>query len=130
MIMQRPLTNDESLQQAKSRWTETLSAFKRSMSLEAKVVENTTEDGDVLGRPLCPSPQLLWVICKSSRRRNELVGLSVKQQLQLQNMLAADQRAQSLERARNLASQEEARLQVQRPSPGTAKPTRPNCIKS
>ena len=41
---------------------------------------------------------------------NELVGLSVKQQLQLQNMLAANQRAQSLERARNLASQEEARL--------------------
>jgi type IV secretion system protein TrbJ len=34
----------------------------------------------------------------------------VKQQLQLQNLIAADQRAQSLERARTLASQEESRL--------------------
>jgi P-type conjugative transfer protein TrbJ len=103
------LTNDQSLQQAKSRWTETLSAFKRSMSLEAKVVENTTEDGGVLADLLSKSSTAVGNL-QVQQAGNELVGLSVKQQLQLQNMLAADQRAQSLERARNLASQEEARL--------------------
>jgi P-type conjugative transfer protein TrbJ len=105
----KALTNDESLQQAKSRWTETLSAFKRSMSLEAKVVENTTEDGDVLADLLSKSSTAVGNL-QVQQAGNELVGLSVKQQLQLQNMLAADHRAQSLEKARNLASQEEARL--------------------
>ena len=103
------LTNDESLQQAKSRWTETLSAFKRSMSLEAKVVENTTEDGNVLADLLSKSSTAVGNL-QVQQAGNELVGLSVKQQLQLQNLLAADQRAQSLEKARNLASQEESRL--------------------
>jgi P-type conjugative transfer protein TrbJ len=103
------LTNDQSLAQAKSRWTETLSAFKRSMSLEAKVVENTTEDGNVLTDLLSKSSSAVGNL-QVQQAGNELVGLSVKQQLQLQNLLAANQRAQSLERARNLASQEEARL--------------------
>lgn len=103
------LTTDESLVQAKSRWTETLSAFKRSMSLEAKIVENTTEDGNVLSDLLLKSSSAVGNL-QVQQAGNELVGLSVKQQLQLQNMLAANQRAQSLERARNLASQEEARL--------------------
>ena len=103
------LTNDQSLAQAKSRWTETLSAFKRSMSLEAKVVENTTEDGNVLADLLSKSSSAVGNL-QVQQAGNELVGLSVKQQLQLQNLLAANQRAQSLERARNLASQEEARL--------------------
>ena len=103
------LTNDQSLVQAKSRWTETLSAFKRSMSLEAKIVENTTEDGNVLADLLSKSSSAVGNL-QVQQAGNELVGLSVKQQLQLQNLLAANQRAQSLERARNLASQEEARL--------------------
>jgi P-type conjugative transfer protein TrbJ len=103
------LTNDQSFAQAKSRWIETLSAFKRSMSLEAKVVENTTEDGNVLSDLLSKSSSAVGNL-QVQQAGNELVGLSVKQQLQLQNLLAADQRAQSLERARQLASQEEARL--------------------
>jgi P-type conjugative transfer protein TrbJ len=103
------LSNDESLKQAKSRWTETLSAFKRSMSLEAKVVENTTEDGTVLADLLTKSSTAVGNL-QVQQAGNELVGLSVKQQLQLQNMIAADQRAQSLEKARNLATEEESRL--------------------
>ena len=103
------LTNDQSLAQAKTRWTETLSAFKRSMSLEAKVVENTTQDGNVLADLLSKSSTAVGNL-QVQQAGNELVGLSVKQQLQLQNLMAADQRAQSLERARTLALQEEARL--------------------
>jgi P-type conjugative transfer protein TrbJ len=103
------LSNDDSLKQAKTRWTEALSAFKRSMSLEAKVVANTSEDGDVLADLLSKSSAAVGNL-QVQQAGNELVGLSVKQQLQLQNMLAADSRAQSLEKARALASQEESRL--------------------
>lgn len=103
------LTNDQSLKAAKTRWDETLSAFKRSMSLEAKVVENTNEDGNALSDLLSKSSTAIGNL-QVQQAGNELIGLSVKQQLQLQNLIAADQRAQSLERARMLASQEESRL--------------------
>lgn len=103
------LTTDQSLKAAKTRWNETLSAFKRSMSLEAKVVENTNEDGNVLSDLLSKSSTAIGNL-QVQQAGNELMGLSVKQQLQLQNLIAADQRAQSLERARTLASQEESRL--------------------
>ena len=103
------LTSDQSLQVAKSRWDETLSAFKRSMSLEAKVVENTTQDGNDLSDLLSKSASAVGNL-QVQQAGNELLGLSVKQQLQLQTLMAADQRAQSLERARVLASQEESRL--------------------
>ena len=103
------LTNDQSLKAAKTRWDEALSAFKRSMSLEAKVVENTNEDGNALSDLLSKSSTAIGNL-QVQQAGNELIGLSVKQQLQLQNLIAADQRAQSLERARTLASQEESRL--------------------
>lgn len=103
------LTNDESLKAAKTRWDETLSAFKRSMGLEAKVVENTNKDGNALSDLLSKSSTAIGNL-QVQQAGNELIGLSVKQQLQLQNLIAADQRAQSLERARTLASQEESRL--------------------
>lgn len=107
-----PLTNDQSLTQAKSRWDETLSAFKRSMSLEAKVVENTTEDGNTLSDLLSKSGSAVGNL-QVQQAGNELLGLGIKQQLQLQNLMAADQRAQALERARALSSQEESRLRFQ-----------------
>lgn len=106
------LTNDQSLSQAKTRWDETLSAFKRSMSLEAKVVENTTEDGTVLSDLLAKSGSAVGNL-QVQQAGNELLGLGIKQQLQLQNLMAADQRAQALERARALSSQEELRLRFQ-----------------
>jgi P-type conjugative transfer protein TrbJ len=103
------LTSDESLKAAKTCWDETLSAFKRSMSMEAKVIENTNEDGNALSDLLSKSSTAIGNL-QVQQAGNELIGLSVKQQLQLQNLIAADQRAQSLERARTLASQEESRL--------------------
>jgi len=106
------LTNDQALSQAKTRWDETLSAFKRSMSLEAKVVENTTEDGTVLSDLLAKSGSAIGNL-QVQQAGNELLGLGIKQQLQLQNLMAADQRAQALERARALSSQEESRLRFQ-----------------
>ena len=103
------LTGDESLKATRQRWDETLSAFKRNMSLQAKVVENTTEDGGVLSDLLSKSSTAVGNL-QAQQAGNELLGLNVKQQLQLQTLIATEQRAQGLERARTLASEEEARL--------------------
>lgn len=103
------LSNDQALSQAKSRWDETLAAFKRSMSLEAKVVENASQDGATLADLLSKSGSAVGNL-QVQQAGNELLGLGIKQQLQLQDLMAADQRAQALERARTLSSEEEARL--------------------
>lgn len=106
------LTGNESVKAAEERWTETLDAFKRTMTMEAKVTETTTSDGALLSDLLSKSGSAVGNL-EVQQAGNELLGLSVKQQLQLQTLLAADQRAQSLDRARSLASQEEARLRFQ-----------------
>jgi P-type conjugative transfer protein TrbJ len=103
------LTSDESLNATRQRWDETLSAFKRSLILQAKVIENTTEDGSVLSGLLSKSSTAVGNL-QVQQAGNELMGLNIKQQLQLQTLIATEQRAQGLERARALASEEEARL--------------------
>jgi type IV secretion system protein TrbJ len=103
------LSTDESLKLASERWTETLDAFKRSMALEAKVTEATATDSNVLSDLLTKSSSSIGNL-QVQQAGNELLGLSVKQQLQLQNLMAAGERAQHLDRARALAEQEEARL--------------------
>jgi P-type conjugative transfer protein TrbJ len=103
------LTSDESLNATRQRWDETLSAFKRSLILQAKVIENTTEDASVLSGLLSKSSTAVGNL-QVQQAGNELMGLNIKQQLQLQTLIATEQRAQGLERARALASEEEARL--------------------
>ena len=103
------LSGDASLKLAENRWDETLAAFKRSMSLEAHVAETNADDGGTLTDLLSKSSGAIGNL-QAQQAGNELVGLSVKQQLQLQTLLAAEQRATSLDRARALASQEESRL--------------------
>ena len=107
------LSNDQSFKMASERWTETLSAFKRSMALEAKVTETTDSDSNVLSDLLAKSASAVGNL-EVQQAGNELTGLNVKQQLHLQTLMAADQRAQSLDRARNLASQQEAQLRFKR----------------
>ena len=107
------LTDDQNFKMASERWTQTLSAFKRSMALEAKVTETTDSDSNVLSDLLIKSSNAVGNL-QVQQAGNELVGLNVKQQLQLQTLMAADQRAQNLDRATALASQQEAQLRFKR----------------
>jgi P-type conjugative transfer protein TrbJ len=106
------LSGDESLKLAKDRWDEALAAFKRSMAVEAKVTETSATDGETLADLLSKSEAAVGNL-QAQQAGNELVGLNVKQQLQLLTLLATEQRAESLDRARSLAGQEEARLRFQ-----------------
>jgi P-type conjugative transfer protein TrbJ len=106
------LSNDESLKLAKDRWEEALAAFKRSMAMEAKIVETNETDSNTLTDLLSKSQTAVGNL-QVQQAGNELLGLNVKQQLQLLTLIAAEQRATSLDRSRALASQEESRLRFQ-----------------
>lgn len=106
---EQALTSDESLKAAETRWDETLAAFKRSMSLQAQVTEGNDEDSRQLSDLLSKSASAIGNL-QVQQAGNELIGLNIKQGIELQTLMAAEARAQALDRARTLSSQEESRL--------------------
>ena len=102
-------SNDDIIRDAKSRWDETLAAYKRSANLQAQAVENAETDAGLLATLLDRSRSAAGNL-QVTQTGNELTGLAVKQSLQLQQLLAAQHRAETMERARRLASEEEARM--------------------
>ncbi len=103
------ITGDDVIRQAKARWQETLSAYKRSAKLQAKVAENTGTDTNLLSTLLSRSRASVGNL-QAAQTGNELTALGVKQSLQLQQLLAAQYRAETLERSRRIAGEEEARV--------------------
>ena len=103
------LTGDEMVRDAKERWDQTLAAWKRSANLQAKIAENTDQDAGLLDTLLDRSRSAVGNL-QASQAGNELTGLSVKQSLQLQQLMAAQYRAETLDRSRRMAAEEEARV--------------------
>ncbi|MGB7244745.1 MAG: P-type conjugative transfer protein TrbJ [Sulfitobacter sp.] len=103
------LTGDDVVKDAKERWDQTLSAYKRSANLQAKISENIEVDSGLLDTLLDRSRSSVGNL-QASQAGNELTGLSVKQSLQLQQLMAAQYRAETLERSRRMAAEEEARV--------------------
>lgn len=103
------LNGDDIVRDAKARWDQTLSAYKRSANLQAKVSENVEQDSNLLETLLGRSRTAVGNL-QASQTGNELTGLSVKQSLQLQQLMAAQYRADTMERSRRMAAEEEARV--------------------
>lgn len=103
------LSRGDVLQNARIRWDEALSSYKRAASLQAQVSENAIADSDHLSTLLNRSRVAAGNL-QASQAGNELSGLAIKQTLQLQQLMAAQYRAETVDRARRFASEEEARV--------------------
>ncbi len=106
------LSNDDVLRQAQARWDETHAAFERAALLQGQVTQNTTVDSSLLADILARSGGSIGSL-QATQAGNELSALNVKQSLQLQTLLAAQARAETVDRSRAVAAQEEARQQFQ-----------------
>ena len=104
------LSSDDILRQSRARWEETHAAFQRAALLQGQIAENTTADGRLLADILARSDGSVGSL-QAAQAGNELTALSVKQSLQLQTLLAAQARAETIDRSRAVAAQEEARQQ-------------------
>jgi P-type conjugative transfer protein TrbJ len=104
------LTSDEVLRQARARWDETHAAFKRAALLQGQIAESTTTDGRLLTDILSRSEGSVGAL-QAAQAGNELTALNVKQALQLQALLAAQTRAETVDRSRAIVAQQEARQQ-------------------
>ena len=104
------LSSDDVIRQARSRWQETHATFKRAALLQGQIAESALADQRLLADLLTRSEGATGAL-QASQAGNELTALNVKQSLQLQTLLAAQSRAETVDRARTLVAQEEARQQ-------------------
>lgn len=98
---------------ARSRLDSAREGYRHSMRVQSQVAANVQGDAELL-RELVGRSQGASGALQVSQATNQLLALSTKQQLQLQQLIAAEFRSQSLERARRVQEQQEARAAAKR----------------
>ena len=106
--VQRVLSGDRRVAQARARLEAAMSGYRQAMAVQAQVVENVREDMGLLEALVGRSQEALGGL-QAQQAANQLLALSVKQQLQLQNLMAAEFREASIERARRAQAEAEGR---------------------
>jgi P-type conjugative transfer protein TrbJ len=102
------LSTDEALRNAQNRWNEEYAAFRRAALLQGQIADGIETDTRLLGDAMARSRAAAGGL-EATQAGNELAGLSVKQALALESLLAAQHRALTVTRARDLATEDEAR---------------------
>ena len=102
------LSSNDVLRNAKSRWDEEYAGLKRAALLQGQIADGIETDTRLLGDAMTRSSNAAGAL-DATQAGNELTGLAVKQYLALQSLLAAQHRAETVSRARNLATEDEAR---------------------
>jgi P-type conjugative transfer protein TrbJ len=85
---------------SQSRWQEAMSAFQQAMQIQAQIVQSVQADSTTLSNLVNASQGAVGNL-QVTQATNQLLALSTKQQLQLQNLEAAQYRATALESARS-----------------------------
>ena len=107
------VTSDELARDARDRWEHSMDALRQTMLVQAQVVQNVEADSGELARLVTESQASIGSL-QAQQAANQLLALSTKQQLQTQELVAAQYRAEALERARTATAQEQARAQFSR----------------
>lgn len=109
----RALTTSEIITQARGRLQASMKAYRQTMRVQAQVVENVQADAGLLSELVSQSENATGSL-QAQQATNQLIALSTRQQLQIQNMMAAQYRADALERARQQQAMEAARERTRR----------------
>lgn len=111
--LRQALTSDQKVAQARAELDAATSAYRHSMHVQAQVAENVEEDAGVLGE-LAAASQGSAGALQVGQAANQLLALSVKQQLQLQNLMASEFREAALDSARRTQAEEDGRAATRR----------------
>lgn len=101
------LTNNQHVIDAKARLDTQMAAFKQAMGIQAQVVENVTADASTLNSIVSRSQSAQGAL-QVAQATNQLLALTAKQQFQIQNLMAAQYRAQAIEQASRAQAQSDA----------------------
>lgn len=100
----RALTMNQQVQAARTRMDNAKAAFQQTMTVQAQVAENVQADGRTLATIVARSQGAEGAL-QVGQATNQLLALAAKQQFQIQNLMAAQYRAEALEQARRAQSE-------------------------
>lgn len=89
---------DQRVADAQSRLSSAMSAYKQTMSVQAQVVANVQADATTMSS-LAARSQGSQGALQVAQTTNQLLALTAKQQFQIQQLMAAQYRAQALDQA-------------------------------
>ena len=106
-------TRDQQIAAAKQRLDNEMAAFRHAMTVQSSIAENVRDDAQTL-KGIVDKSQGAEGSLQAQQATNQLLALATKQQFQIQNLMAAQFRTQSLEAARRDQSAREARERTTR----------------
>lgn len=92
---------------ARTRMDASVEAFRQTMTVQSQIVESVRDDAATLTDIVARSQGSEGAL-QVGQATNQLLALAAKQQFQIQNLMAAQYRADALERARRLQAETEA----------------------
>jgi type IV secretion system protein TrbJ len=107
------IKSDKVLSDAKARIEAAMAGFKHAMSVQAQVVENVEGDARTLSDIISQSQGAEGGL-QAAQATNQLLALTAKQQFQIQTLMAAQYRSESIEAARRAQAEAEARAATKR----------------
>jgi len=101
------LSNNQHVAEARNRFDAAMGAYQQTMTVQAQVVENVGADEAVLNNLVARSQGSEGAL-QAQQTTNQLLALVAKQQFQIEHMMAAQYRADALERAVQTQSRSDA----------------------
>lgn len=101
------------VQDAQEAWRIARRGFQHSLEVQAETIGQIRADAVTLDRLIAESQAAVGNL-QVAQAGNQLTALATKQSMQLQTLLAASARADALERARQVATHEQARARFER----------------
>ncbi|MGF7150105.1 P-type conjugative transfer protein TrbJ [Sphingomonas zeicaulis] len=102
------LRTDDRVREARQRLDTAMSGYRHAMTVQAQVVEDVRADAQALADIVGASQNASGSL-QAAQATNQLLALTAKQQLQLQQMMAAQYRSETLDRARRTQAEREAK---------------------
>lgn len=107
------LRRDQRAANARARLDAAMSTFRQSMGVQSRIVANVREDAEALSQIVARSQGAEGALA-AQQAANQLLALTAQQQMQIQQLMAAQFRAQALEQAERAQVERESREQVRR----------------
>ena len=120
------ISGDRMAQDARERWQNTLNGLHTAMRMQAQVSQNLAQDESALADLVSQSQSATGAL-QAMQATNQLLALQAKQSIQAQQLQITQDRAASLELARQAAAMERAR-EVRRRFLGTGTPYTPQSV--
>ena len=111
--LRRALTGDQRVTAARGRLDASIDAYRQSIGVQAQVAENVRQDAGMLSEIVGASQGAAGAL-QAQQAANQLLALSIKQQLQLESLMASEFRGEAIERARSVQAEDDARATTRR----------------